>query len=74
MLRFSREKLEVADKDAVKHEYLKQKIRMTNDQIVLLQKQASYLRGEDASEMHEEIKKKQAQRESVNIQLDSIRK
>ena len=36
VVRFSREKHEIADKDAVKHEYLMQKIRMANDQIVLL--------------------------------------
>lgn len=29
--RFSIEKTEIVNKDAVKHEYLKQKIRMAND-------------------------------------------
>lgn len=31
VLRFSIEKTEIVNKDAVKHEYLKQKIRMAND-------------------------------------------
>lgn len=41
---------------------------------MLLQKQASYLRGEDAKEMHEEIKRKVTKRDSISIQLDAIRK
>ena len=32
------------------------------------------MRGEDASEMHEEIKRKATKRESINAQLDTIRK
>ena len=74
MLRFSKEKVEIAEKDSVKHEYLKQKIRMASDQIGLLQNQASYLRGDDASEMLEEIKRKSTQRDQINNQLDTIQK
>ena len=47
---------------------------MANDQIGLLQNQASYLRGEDASEMLEEIKRKSTMRDQVSNQLDSIQK
>lgn len=74
VLRFSKEKAEIADKDAAKQEYLNQKIRMARDQIVLLQKQASYLRGDDAHEMHEEIKKKTHAQNSTLVQLEAIRK
>ena len=39
---------------------------MASDQIGLLQNQASYLQGEDASEMLEEIKRKSTQRDQIN--------
>ena len=74
MLRFSKEKIEIAQKDSVKYEYLRQKIRMANDQIGLLENQASYLRGDDASDMLEEIKRKSTMRDQVSNQLDSIQK
>jgi len=47
---------------------------MSRDQIGLLQQQASYLRGEDAHEMHEELKRKTHAQNTTLIQLEAIRK
>ena len=47
---------------------------MSRDQIILLQKQASYLRGDDANDMHEEIKRKTQQQNQISSQLDAIKK